>query len=200
MRSLAGAARLTRRAGRGRLASCARFRQPAGGDRHAALQPAEPVREGVDSPQRSAHGLGEPQRVLDHGARRDEVAAAVLVELGQLLPRPRIEPGVARGLLPERAGGVPAGEPLFPARQVEADRLRRRAREPGLEGAAIARQRAFEVDRLPESAEPAQLPGVSASWVVRAPPNQASSPTSVRTSSRLWASTRASGAARRERR
>src|SRR4029453_3805733 len=115
VRNAAGAARLTR-AGRGRSASFARLRRPAAGARHAALQPAEPVREGADRLQRRAGGLGQTQRVLDHGARRDEVAAPVLVELRQLLPWPRIEPGVTFRLFPERAGGGPAGEALFPPR------------------------------------------------------------------------------------
>src|SRR5262245_2621476 len=119
----AGAARLTR-AGRSRWVSCARWRRRGDGARHAAFQPAEPVGEGADRSQRSAGGLGQAQGVLDHSARGDEVAAAMLVELRQLLPWPRIEPGVTLRFFPQRAGGVPAGETLFPARQVEADRLR----------------------------------------------------------------------------
>src|SRR5262249_18647947 len=156
-RSRAVTPRLTR-AGRGRSASFARSGRQAGSARHAPLQPAEPVREGADRPPRRGGGLGQAERVLDHGARGDEVAAAVLVELRELLPWPRIEFGVTLGFFPERAGGVPAGEALFPARQVEADSLRRRTGEPGVEGAAIAGQRLLEIDRLPEPAEPAHLP------------------------------------------
>src|SRR5262245_11044734 len=151
VRSRAGAARLTR-AERSRWASFARFRRAGASARHAALQPAEPMRESADRPYWRAGGLGQTQCVLDHGARGDEVVAPVLVELRQLLPGPRIEPGVTLGLFPQRAGGVPAGEALFPAREMEADRLRRCAGKPGLERAAIARQRPLEVDRFPEPA------------------------------------------------
>src|SRR5262249_12608841 len=151
VRSRAGAARLTR-AERSRWASFALFRRAGAGARHAALQPAEPVRESADRPAGRAGGLGQAQCVLDHRARRAAVAAPVLSALRRLLPGPRSERGVTFGLSPQRAGGVRAGEALFPARQVEADRLRRCAGKPGLERATIARQRPLEVDPFPEPA------------------------------------------------
>src|SRR5262249_22576792 len=95
-RSRAGTALLTR-AERSRSASFAGAGLEAAGAAQAPLQRAEPVREGPDRPQWSAGGLGQAERVFDHGARGDEVATAVLVELRQLLPRPRIEAGVTLG-------------------------------------------------------------------------------------------------------
>src|SRR5215468_1267165 len=83
----------------------------------------------------------------------------MLVELCQLLPRARVEAGVARRLLPQGARHVPPGEALLPPRQVEAHGLRGRPGELGREGGAIAVKRALDVDRLPETPEAAQLPG-----------------------------------------
>src|SRR5438093_6503969 len=111
--------------------------RPCPGYGQAALQPPEPVREGVDRPEGRPCGLGEPERVLDDRARRHEVAAAVLVELRQLLPRARVERDVAQSRLPERARGVPAGEALLPPRQAQSYRLCRRTREPGRERRSI---------------------------------------------------------------
>src|SRR6266545_1933541 len=123
----AGSARLTW----GGRDSFSVLRRPRPGQGQAALQPAKPVRKGVDRPEGRPCGLGEPERVLDDLARRHEVAAAVLVELRELLPRARVERGVAHSRLPERARGFPAGEALLPPRQAQSYRLCRRAREPG---------------------------------------------------------------------
>src|SRR6266852_6394740 len=120
------------------LGSSTVFGWPTAGDGEAALQPAQTVREGIDCPEGRPRGLGEAQRVLDDGACRDEVTPTVLVEFGQLLPRARVEPGVARSRFPQRACGIPAGEALLPSREMETNRLRRTAGEPGRERGAIA--------------------------------------------------------------
>src|SRR5262245_29396068 len=73
----------------------------------APLEPGATVRERVAHSRSDARILGEVQRILHDRARGDEVAAAMLVELGQLLPRARIEAGVARRLFPHGARHLP---------------------------------------------------------------------------------------------
>src|SRR5262245_7516440 len=99
------------------------------------------------------HGVvtGPRERLLDHPPRALEVAQAVLVHLGELLPRARIEAGPAGHGLPEPPRLVPARAPLLAPREVEQEALAGRAREPPLEGEVIARGRPPGVGRLQQA-------------------------------------------------
>ena len=57
---------------------------------------------------------GERQGLLHHLPRRREIAPPLVVDLGDLLPRPGVElAGRAGRRLPERARLVPAGQALL---------------------------------------------------------------------------------------
>ena len=70
------------------------------------------------------------ERGFDVRERGGEVAAAMLVHLGDLLPRSRVEPRAPLdGRLPEGAGGVPARAALLDGGQPQADALAAGARQ-----------------------------------------------------------------------
>ena len=98
---------------------------------------------------------------LDQGARGREVAAAVLVDLGDLLPGSRVErSSAADGRLPEGAGLVPAGAALLDGGQPEEDALPPRARQALLERHAVAGEAPVDVGGFPDAAKPGQLLGM----------------------------------------
>src|SRR5262249_32973969 len=94
------------------------------------------------------------ERLLDHRACGRKVPTAVLVDLGDLLPRLWIEPSRrARRGLPQGAGPFPAGAPPLPPGEPEQDTLPHRTGEPAVERFPVARNTALQVDRLPETSE-----------------------------------------------
>ena len=98
---------------------------------------------------------------LDQGARGGEVAAAVLVDLGDLLPGSRVEPSsAADGRFPEGAGLVPAGAALLDGGQPEEDALPSRACQALLERHAVAGEAPVDVGDFPDAAKPDQLLGM----------------------------------------
>src|SRR5437773_11444116 len=80
------------------------------------------------------------ESLFDHGARGGKVPPPMLVELGDLLPRQRIEtPHRARRGLPERSGFVPASEPFLASGESEQHALAHGTLEPLIERLPVAR-------------------------------------------------------------
>src|SRR5262249_9907715 len=98
------------------------------------------------------------ERLLDHRARGRKIPSAVLVDLGDLFPRLWIEPArrERRGF-PQGASLFPAGAPLLAPGELEQDALPHGTGEPAVERLPVARNTAFQVDRLPETSESNQL-------------------------------------------
>src|SRR2546427_656947 len=118
----------------------------------------EPMAEGRQHPVGGAGGARQVQRVGDDDAGGGKVSRAVLLELRELLPRPRIEELALAGDVPQRARRLPARRALLPPRQAQPHPVRRLAGQSPLQRRAIAAQPPPEVPRLPEAAAPPPLP------------------------------------------
>ena len=103
-------------------------------------------------------GLGQSQG--SDSLSRGQIATAVLIILGQLLPRAEMETRIPRDRrLPEPTRFVPAGLPLGAETEPQEYPFPVGAAEPPRQGGPIALDPAFRIQRLPEAAEPEVLLG-----------------------------------------
>ncbi len=110
--------------------------------------------EGAEHPLWSEVDPSLREGLFDHGARCGKVPAPMLVELGDLLPRLRIETTHrARRGLPERSGFIPASEPFLASGESHQHTLAHGTLEPTIERLPVAGESALRVDRFPEPAQ-----------------------------------------------
>src|SRR5262245_10010709 len=115
----------------------------------------EPVMKGVEDEGGRALRAGVLDGLGDHGLGREEIAQAMLVDLGHLLPRPCVEDASAtRGGFPELARGIPPRATLLPPGKPGEHPLARRALEATLQRGAIAGLTALGIHPFPEPPEP----------------------------------------------